>query len=86
MAVGASVFRIRIEMILRRCWNLVTPSRSATSGDPPCFMPGGPVSEPHWREFPCALCELRHLVLPRINLPCWRFLPDWDPSPMAGSF
>ncbi len=24
MAVGASVFRIRIALIFRRCWNLVT--------------------------------------------------------------
>jgi hypothetical protein len=32
------------------------------------------------------LCELRHIALPRIDLPCRRFLPDWDPSPMAGSF
>jgi hypothetical protein len=28
MAVGTTVFRIRIELIFRRCWNLVTPSRS----------------------------------------------------------
>jgi hypothetical protein len=27
-AVGTTVFRIRIELIFRRCWNLVTPSRS----------------------------------------------------------
>jgi len=32
------------------------------------------------------LCELRHITLPRIDLHCRRFLPDWDPSPMAGSF
>jgi hypothetical protein len=32
------------------------------------------------------LCELRHIALPRIDLHCRRFLPDWDPSPMAGSF
>ena len=25
MAMGASVFRIRIDLIFRRCWNLVTP-------------------------------------------------------------
>jgi hypothetical protein len=31
-------------------------------------------------------CELRHITLPRIDLHCRRFLPDWDPSPMAGSF
>ena len=34
MAVGTTVFRIRIELIFRRCWNLVTPSRSF-SGFPP---------------------------------------------------
>jgi hypothetical protein len=28
MAVGTTVFRIRIDLIFRRCWNLVTPSRS----------------------------------------------------------
>jgi hypothetical protein len=28
MAMGTTVFRIRIELIFRRCWNLVTPSRS----------------------------------------------------------
>jgi hypothetical protein len=28
MAVGTTVFRIRIELIFRRCWNLITPSRS----------------------------------------------------------
>ena len=27
MARGTTVFRIRIELIFRRCWNLVTPSR-----------------------------------------------------------
>jgi hypothetical protein len=26
MAMGTSVFRIRIELIFRRCWNLVTLS------------------------------------------------------------
>jgi hypothetical protein len=26
--MGTTVFRIRIELIFRRCWNLVTPSRS----------------------------------------------------------
>jgi hypothetical protein len=25
MAMGATVFRMRIELIFRRCWNLVTP-------------------------------------------------------------
>jgi hypothetical protein len=30
--------------------------------------------------------ELRHTTLPRIDLHCRGFLPDWDPSPMAGSF
>jgi hypothetical protein len=25
MAMGASVFRIRIALIFRRCWNLITP-------------------------------------------------------------
>jgi len=29
MAIGASVFRIRIELIFRRCWNLITPRESA---------------------------------------------------------
>jgi hypothetical protein len=29
MAMGTSVFRIRIELIFRRCWNPVTPWRSA---------------------------------------------------------
>jgi hypothetical protein len=30
MAMGTSVFRIRIELIFRRCWNLITPwGRSA---------------------------------------------------------
>ena len=29
MAMGTSVFRIRIELIFRRCWNLITPC-----GDP----------------------------------------------------
>src|SRR5258708_23142344 len=28
MAMGTTVFRIRIELIFRRCWNLITPSRS----------------------------------------------------------
>jgi hypothetical protein len=28
MAVGTTVFRIRIGLIFRRCWNLVTPPRS----------------------------------------------------------
>src|ERR1700677_2567876 len=28
MAMGTTVFRIRIELIFRRCGNLVTPSRS----------------------------------------------------------
>jgi hypothetical protein len=32
MAMGASVFRIRIDLIFRRCWNLVTPlGRSAAN-------------------------------------------------------
>ena len=26
--MGTTVFRIRIELIFRRCWNLITPSRS----------------------------------------------------------
>ena len=25
MAMGTSVFQIRIELIFRRCWNLITP-------------------------------------------------------------
>jgi hypothetical protein len=29
MARGATVFRIRIELIFRRCWNLITPLRAA---------------------------------------------------------
>ena len=33
MAMGTSVFRIRTELIFRRCWNLITPWRSA--GAPP---------------------------------------------------
>jgi hypothetical protein len=58
MAMGASVFRIRIELIFRRCWNLVTPSRSAgpppTSGEPPRFMPGGPIKScEHHLEMQC---------------------------------
>ena len=32
------------------------------------------------------MCELRHTTLPRIDLTCRCFLPNWDPSPMAGSF
>ena len=32
MAMGTSVFRIRIELIFRRCWNLITP----------CGYPQGP--------------------------------------------
>jgi hypothetical protein len=31
MAMGTSVFRIRIELIFRRCWNLITPLRSAAA-------------------------------------------------------
>ena len=31
MAMGTSVFRIRIELIFRRCWNLITPWRSAAA-------------------------------------------------------
>jgi hypothetical protein len=27
MPMGATVSRIRIELIFRRCWNLITPSR-----------------------------------------------------------
>ena len=34
MAMGTTVFRIRIELIFRRCWNLITPSRSCR-GSPP---------------------------------------------------
>jgi hypothetical protein len=30
MAMGTTVFRIRIELIFRWCWNLITPSRSCT--------------------------------------------------------
>ena len=26
MAMGTTVFRIRVELIFRRCWNLITPS------------------------------------------------------------
>jgi hypothetical protein len=29
MAMGTSVLQIRIELIFRRCWNLITPWRSA---------------------------------------------------------
>ena len=29
MAMGRSVFRIRVELIFRRCWNLITPWQSA---------------------------------------------------------
>ena len=29
MAMGTTVFRIRIEVIFRLCWNLITPSRSS---------------------------------------------------------
>src|SRR5258708_19953171 len=48
MAVGTTVFRIRIELILRRCWNPVTLSRScrgvAGSGPRPipCEYPPKP--------------------------------------------
>jgi hypothetical protein len=34
MAMGTSVFQIRIELIFRRCGNLITPWRSAGLG---CF-------------------------------------------------
>ena len=34
MAMGTSVFRIRIELIFRRCWNLITPWRSAGAPAP----------------------------------------------------
>jgi hypothetical protein len=34
MAMGITVFRIRIELIFRRWWNLITPSRSCR-GSPP---------------------------------------------------
>jgi len=32
--MGTTVFRIGIELIFRRCWNLITPSRSRR-GSPP---------------------------------------------------
>src|SRR5882757_2341161 len=34
MAMGTTVFRIRMELIFRRCWNLVTPSRSCRGSAP----------------------------------------------------
>ena len=40
MAMGTSVFRIRIELIFRRCWNLITPC-GYPQGLPP-LMSGGP--------------------------------------------
>ena len=32
MAVGATVSRIRIELIFRRCWNLITPCGQHDTG------------------------------------------------------
>ena len=32
--MGTTVFRIRMEVIFRRCWNLVTPSRSCRGSAP----------------------------------------------------
>jgi hypothetical protein len=34
MAMGATVSRIRIELIFRRCWNLVTPSPALQGASP----------------------------------------------------
>ena len=39
MAMGPTVFRIRIELNFRWCWNLVTPSRSC-EGSPPNGLVG----------------------------------------------
>jgi hypothetical protein len=47
----------------------------------------GPLASPRAaRRVSLTVCELRHITLPRIVLFCQRFLPDWGPSPMAGSF
>jgi hypothetical protein len=43
MAMGTTVFRIRIELIFPRCWNLVTLSRSCSAAS---FHPGRPPSQP----------------------------------------
>jgi hypothetical protein len=34
MAMGTSVLQTRIELIFRRCWNLITPWRSAGASPP----------------------------------------------------
>jgi hypothetical protein len=40
MAMGATVSRIRIELIFRRCWNLITPwGRHCTVGGAGAIAP-----------------------------------------------
>jgi hypothetical protein len=39
MAMGTSVLQIRIELIFRRCWNLITPWRSAGASPPMSSVP-----------------------------------------------
>ena len=46
MAIGTSVFRIRIELIFRWCWNLITPLAGERLGD---HFAGSPTKlKPAW--------------------------------------
>jgi hypothetical protein len=49
MAVGTTVFRIRIELIFRRCCNLVTPSRSCSGLSAQCRRAAYPRLRTRWR-------------------------------------
>jgi hypothetical protein len=44
--MGTTVFRIRIELIFRRCWNLVTPSRSCRGRRGPRSAPQNVDAQP----------------------------------------
>jgi hypothetical protein len=61
--MGTTVFRIRIDLIFRRCCNLVTPSRfrwAKRAGlGPALYASPGAV-----RRVSFSVCPLRHIALP----------------------
>jgi hypothetical protein len=52
MAGGATVFRIRVELIFKRCWNLVTPLRRSARLPVPGYLMIGDLTGSIMKKFP----------------------------------
>jgi hypothetical protein len=74
MAMGATVSRIRIELIFRRCWNLVTPSPALQGASPDVgrISGRGLVGASGWH-----LDSPQAGPAPAASLESWRGIPNW---------